>query len=117
MSPSEILIKLFDEVSKQLHIAQLSIPKKDFSKANDSLCKSREIIETISYSLDMNMPISENLRQMYNFISSQILQANVKKDTQIIDSILPLVKDLRDSFCEAQKTSRLEQQNAVRRSL
>jgi flagellar protein FliS len=113
MSSGEILVKLFDECVKQLNIGQRAILAKDYAKTNDSLSKTQEIIDTLSISLDMNYEISQQLRPMYTFLSQRVMQANMKKDAAIIAEVLPLLKELRGSFDEAQKLSRRPQYSAV----
>lgn len=113
MSSGELLIKLFDECIKQLRIAKLSIEKKDYAAVNDSLVKAQTIVNTLSSSLDMRIPLSHNLANMYGFLSRHIMQINMKKDTAMIDQCIPLLKDLRDAFDTAEKTSRMLQRQSA----
>ncbi|MDR2932630.1 MAG: flagellar export chaperone FliS [Oscillospiraceae bacterium] len=107
LAPGELLVKLFEEAIKQMHLARIAIEKKaDFSVANDCLNKAQTIVSTLTTSLDMRYPISADLRDMYIFIIKQIHTANLKKDTKMIEETIPLLKDLRDSFEQAEKISR-----------
>jgi flagellar protein FliS len=106
LSSGEILVKLFEECIKQLNIGQRALIEKDYGKSTPALSKAQEIIDTLSVSLDMRFPISSQLRPMYTFISQQIGQANLNKKEKQISDVLPLVKDLRESFDTAQKDSR-----------
>lgn len=106
LTPGELLIKLFDELSKQMTLAKIKINDKDYGAVNNALQKCQTIVNTLSSSLDMRYPISKELRSMYAFISGQLLQANLKKNAKIIEDCLPLVRDLRDSFDQADKISR-----------
>ena len=106
LSPGELLIKLYEEVIKQLTLAKIKIKQNDLSGANNALAKSQTIISTLADSLDMRYPISAELREMYIFIAQYLTQANIKKDIEMIDNCIPLVRDLRDSFEQAGKISR-----------
>ena len=114
LSSGEILVKLFEECTKQLTIGQRAMVKKDYPVSTNALSKAQEIIDTLSISLDMEFPISEQLRPMYTFISQQIGQANASKNDMQVAQIMPLVKDLRDSFDGAQKESRRPQYAGAR---
>lgn len=109
LAPGELLVKLFDEAIKQLRLSCIGLEKKDFGMVNDALNKTQTIITALASSLDMRYPISQELRDMYVFFVQQIHQANLKKDPAIVEEIIPLVKDLRDSFEQAEKISRKEQ--------
>lgn len=107
LAPGEILVKLYEQTIKMLNLSKISIERKDLAAANDALTKAQTIITTLESSLDMRFPISAELRNLYIYLAQQILKANLQKDTAIIDDCIPLVKDLRDSFEQADKLSRI----------
>ena len=109
MAPGELLVKLFDEMIKQCRLAVIHIEKKDLAAANDSLIKSQTIVSTLDSSLDMRYPVSKELHDFYVFFAKQLLRANMEKNIAVINDLLPLLKDLRDSFDQAEKQSRRKQ--------
>ena len=109
LGPGEILIKLYDELVKQMMIAKIKIDQDDFAAANLAFGKSQTIVTTLADSLDMQFPISGELRQLYIFFAKQLLDANLKKDVEIINDCIMLVKDLREAFSEANKITRRQQ--------
>ena len=109
MAPGELLVKLFDEMIKQCRLAVIHIEKKDLAAANDSLIKSQTIVSTLDSSLDMRYPVSKELHDFYVFFAKQLLKANMEKNVAVINDLLPLLKDLRDSFDQAEKQSRRKQ--------
>ncbi|MBQ8569289.1 MAG: flagellar protein FliS, partial [Oscillospiraceae bacterium] len=44
-----------------------------------------------------------NLAALYQYFRERLVQANVKKDPEILKEILPMITDLRDAFFEANK--------------
>jgi flagellar protein FliS len=113
LTPGEILVKLYEEMIKQLTLAKLKIDKKDFGAVHDCLTKCQAILATLSDSLDMRYPISADLRNLYIFLTKHILTANLKKDKKMVEDCIPIVRDLRDSFDEADKISRMSAAGAV----
>lgn len=106
LAPGELLIKLYEELIKQLTLAKIKIGQGDLGSANNALGKSQSIVGVLADSLDMRYPISNELREMYIFIAQHLLQANLKKDVKMIEDCIPLVRDLRDSFEQADKIHR-----------
>jgi len=47
--------------------------------------------------------ISKNLRALYNYMYKQLLEANTKKDTAILEECKSYLKDLRETWMEAMK--------------
>lgn len=113
MAPGEVLVKMFDELIKQCRIAIIAIGQKRFDTSNDALTKSQTILNTLATSLDMRYPISKQLKELYIFFAHQLLQANVRKNVRLIEQCIPLIKDLRDSFEQAEKISRMKQHTSM----
>ena len=109
LSPGEVLVKLYEELSKQMLVAIRAIERSDLATANDALIKTQSIISTLAASLDMRYPVSKQLRELYIFLAQQMMKANIQKDTMLIEQCIPLVKELRDSFEQADKINRRNQ--------
>ncbi len=106
MTKGELLILLFDEAIKKLNQSKLLIEYNDYESANISLEKTRKIFNHLIVTLDDKYQLSQDLADMYMFFNSQIIKAASMKSTKYIDDILPMVKDLRNTWAEADKISR-----------
>lgn len=100
LTPMEIVVKLYDEAEKQINIAIVSIDGKNYETANKCLQKSQDIVNALRSVLDMSIPISTQLDALYDFFNRQLVAANVKKDTQILKELLPMLAELRDAFSQ-----------------
>lgn len=106
MTRGELLILLYDEIIKKLNIGKILIEKEDYKEAEINLAKCRNIINHLIVSLDDKYEISKELKEMYFFFNREIIKASATKNSKIIDDILPLIKDLRNTWVEADKLSR-----------
>lgn len=106
MTKGELLILLFDEAIKKLNQSKLLMEHNDFNNANVSLEKTRKIFNHLIVTLDDKYQLSNELREMYMFFNSEIIKATSMKSTKYIDEILPLIKELRNTWAEADKISR-----------
>ncbi len=106
MTPGQMLIAVFDELIKQLKIAQISFEDNNLSEINRSLLKAQKIITELRTTLNFVYEISKNLNDIYNFLNRAIINANVKKDPSELDDVLQIVTELRDAFSEAEKSTR-----------
>ena len=100
LTPMEIVVKLYDEAEKQINIAIVSMDGKNYETANKCLQKSQDIVNALRSVLDMSIPISTQLDALYDFFNRQLIAANVKKDTQILKELLPMLAELRDAFSQ-----------------
>ncbi len=105
LSKGKVVIKLFEEASKQIKVGIFQIDREDSVKAYAAIAKAQKIISTLSQSLDMQYPISLELREMYDFIYGQLGQANVEKDKALLNDMWELVNELKVAFRQADSAS------------
>ena len=109
-SKEQLLLMLVDGSVKFVKIARQAILDRDIQKAHDNLIKTQDIFTELIISLDAAQAggWGEDLLKIYNFIKSELVRANIKKDLTIVDSIIPLIEDVRDTWNEAYKLSKKE---------
>lgn len=106
MTQGEMLTKLYDEVIKQMSGAKICLTEKDLSAVNNALQKAQRILFYLKSTLDFKYEISGNLDALYDFFIERTVQANLKKDAAILDEIIPMIEDLRDTFVQADRNAR-----------
>ena len=109
MTPVEVIIKMYSEIERQLAIAVCAIEEvKDIKKANDSLIKAQDLLGALRGALDMSVPISANLEELYKFFQQEAMKANFRKDATEIKKIIPMIADLRDAFTQISQMTKEE---------
>ena len=111
MTPVEVVIKLYNEIERQLAIAINCVEKNDrheFMKANEAFIKAENCIDALREALDMSIPISKELDSYYIFFYKEIVKANISKDCTEVKKIIPLVAELRDAFTQISQMTRSE---------
>lgn len=106
MTKGELLLLLFDEIIKKLNYSKILMENKDFDQADINLKKCKNIINHLIVSLDDKYELSGELTELYMFFNREITKASYSKNTKAIDDILPIIKDLRNTWAEADKISR-----------
>jgi len=106
MTQGEMLTKLFDEVIKQLNAVKQFHEEKDYEPANLASQKAQKILHYLDASLDFQYEVSNGLSALYDYFIRQLVQANLHKDNGIIDEILPMIVELRDTFIQADHNAR-----------
>lgn len=102
-TPEELTLMLYDGCIKFLNIAKYNIEKGDIEKSHNALIRAQDIVIELDSSLNMQYEISNNLRQLYNFVREKLIDANINKKVEPIDEALEIVSELRDTWKEAMK--------------
>ncbi|MDF2568109.1 MAG: fliS [Oscillospiraceae bacterium] len=107
-TPGELLLMLWNAEIKNIKIAVLNIKSGNLSEAHEKLIRAQDIVDELILSLDDRYEISKNLTNLYTFIKNELVLANLKKDSERLEAILPLVTEMRDTWEQANKISRMK---------
>lgn len=105
MTPGEMLILLYDEVIKRLKRAELLLAHGNYPAFEGEIARCQEIIYYLKKSLNRSYLVSENLMQLYDFFNYQLIRLNAGRKKEIIDELIPLISELRDTFRQASQIS------------
>lgn len=103
-SPERLMIMLFEGALKFVKLARKDIEEKNLAGANYNLTRAQDIITELDQSLDMSYDVSENLAGVYEFMYRQLVNANIKKDVQVLDIVESMLTELKDTWSQAYLT-------------
>ncbi|MFZ5968968.1 MAG: flagellar export chaperone FliS [Bacillota bacterium] len=105
-SPEELTLMLYEGMIKFINMAKLYIEEKNMEKAHHANVRAQDIVMELNVTLNMDYEISQNLRSLYSYMYRRLVDANVKKDTAILDEVLEIAAELRDAWKEAMKIAK-----------
>lgn len=106
-TPAELTLMLYEGAIKFCNIAMGAIEKKDYEKVNTNIQKARKIIVELQTTLDHKYPVAEDFDRIYDYIFHKLVQANIKKDPEILEEALVELRDLRDAWKEIMRTAKM----------
>ncbi|MGN8817165.1 flagellar export chaperone FliS [Oribacterium sp. HCP28S3_H8] len=100
MSQPELLLLCFDEAIRNLRKAQISLDDKEYEYFEASLQKTSRIIRYLTVTLEMNVPISADLKRLYNYINFDIgrLLAGRERRKDELPALIQILAELREGF-------------------
>ena len=105
-SPAELTLMLYEGAIKFCNIAILAIEEKDVEKAHTNIRKVEKIIDYLRQTLDMKYPVAEHFERIYTYLSQRLIEANMKKEKEILGEINSHLRTLRDPWKEVMKKGR-----------
>jgi len=99
-SEGQLIIMLYDGAIRFLRKAKTSMIEKDVEQSHEAITRARKIVLELMFSLDMEKgeDISRNLYELYFFLNQELIKANIKKDTVILDDCLEIITNLRTTW-------------------
>lgn len=105
-SPAELTLMLYEGALKFCNIAIVAVEQKDIEKAHIHIVKTHKVIDYLRQTLDMKYPVSEDFERMYSYLSQRLVQANVKKDKEILEEVAEHLRAIRDNWKEVMRINR-----------
>ncbi len=107
-TPEELTLMLYNGVIKFSKLAKMNMEENNIQETSNNLFKSQDIISELNGTLNMDYDICKELRSIYTFIREKLIDANIQKDIRILDDIIPLMEDMRDTWKEAMAVAKKE---------
>lgn len=108
-SKEQLLLMLVEGAVKFTKIARQAIVDKDIPRAHESLIRTQDIFIELMVSLDKTKgDWTNDLFDIYEFIKNKLIEANMTKNIEIVDEILPLIEDINNLWQDAYKKSKTQ---------
>lgn len=107
-SKEQLLLMLLDGAVRFSKIARQAIADKDVKKAHEFFIKTQNIFYELIISLDLAKAgdWGKDMVELYEFIIKRLSDANIKKDIKIVEEVIPLIEDVRETWNEAYNISK-----------
>ncbi len=106
--PEELTLMLYNGLVRFITQAKKAMEENEVNKSHENLIRAQDIIVEFQATLDMNIEISQSLMLLYDYLYRRLVEANLKKDTAIVDEVLGFAVQLRDTWDQAMKKAREE---------
>lgn len=97
-SPEELVLMLYNGIIRFIEEAKKAIEKKDYVAANNSIQRAQDIVTELMITLDMNYDISKNLYSLYDYMLRRLIDANIKKDVEILEEVREFAVELKETW-------------------
>ena len=105
-SPAELTLMLYEGAIKFCNIAIIAVEQKDIQKAHTNIQKTEKIIDYFRQTLDMSYPVAEDFERVYSYLGRRLVEANIKKDKEILEEVNTHLRSMRDTWKEVMKKSK-----------
>ncbi len=104
-SPAKLVELLYMKAIEVIDEAMELTDEKKYTEANEKLKRAQDIIMELNLSLDMEKggQIAQNLRALYNYMFQRLVEANVRKDKEIMKEVKGYLEELLDVWREVLK--------------
>lgn len=102
-SPAELTLMLYEGAIKFCNLAEMGIEQNDIQKAHTNIIKVQKIIDYLRQTLDMKYEVAQDFENIYSYLSQRLIEANIKKDLEILKEVNTHLHSVRDTWKEVMK--------------
>lgn len=99
-SPAELTLILYEGAIKFCNIAIIGLEQNDMEKTHNNIVKVENIIEEFQATLNHKYPVAEDFDKIYIYIYDLLIEANIKKDKELLERALDELRGMRDTWKE-----------------
>lgn len=112
-SPGELTLMLYNGCLKFLVKAKKAIDEKNIEGKNTNIQKAQAIINELMVTLDTDQDISKQMLSLYDYMQRRLMEANISNDISIIDEVIGLTTEFRDTWKQVIQITRQQQYSNI----
>jgi flagellar protein FliS len=105
-SPGELTLMLYNGCLKFIKLAKQGIENKKIEDKHTNIVKAQNIIRELMVTLNMDIEVSENMMQLYDYLLNRLIEANLQNDAGILEEVEGFVVEFRDTWKEVIQINR-----------
>jgi len=105
-SPGELTLMLYNGAIRFLKQTKQAMEQENLTEMQNNIRRTQDIIHELMATLNPDMELSQNLFSLYEFMNRHLLNAQLKKDPALVQDVIELMEDLRNTWSEAVKATR-----------
>ncbi len=101
-SQERLLIMLYEGAIKFINQGKLAFQDGKYDIGNECIKRAQDIVSELMSSLNFESgEVANNLFVLYEYIYHRLVQANIKKDTDILEEVIGMLNSLKETWVQA----------------
>ena len=111
LDQNKLIIMLYDGAIKNASFSVQYMESGEIEKVHDSLIKTKNIVTELLATLNMDQggEIAKNLKSLYSYMFSQLIEANMEKKSEPVLTVIDLLKELRGAWVQIKEKKKPEE--------
>lgn len=105
-TPAQLTLMLYDGAIKFCNLAIEGVENKDIQKAHTNIKKVEAIVAEFRATLNFKYPVAKDFDNVYEYMERRLLEANIKKDKEILEEVLGHLRTMRDTWVEVMRRAK-----------
>ncbi|WP_286885351.1 flagellar export chaperone FliS [Aneurinibacillus sp. UBA3580] len=104
--PEELVLMLYKGAVRFTNAAQKALAQGDMAAAHRYNIRVQDIVAELMGGLNMDIPVAKDLMKLYDFLLHRLIEANVKKDANMLEEVKGFFTEFVETWTEAIKIAK-----------
>lgn len=107
-TPGELTLMLYQGAVRFVKQAKQSMEHGDIQRTHQHIVRVQDIIQELIVTLNMDYEISQQLSSLYDYLNRRLIEANVKKDLDILNEVQGFLEEFQQVWNQAVKLAKAQ---------
>lgn len=105
-TPAELTLMLYNGAIRFVRQSKQALEHKELEKAHQANVRAQDIINELMVTLNMDVDLSKQLLQLYDYLRNRLIEANVQKDGEILNEVEEFLIQFKVTWEQAMKLAK-----------
>lgn len=106
--PEELTYMLYQGLVKFIRLSKLSLQNKNIPESHNNNIRAQDILIELMATLKKEYAVSDSLLPLYDYMKRRLIEANIKKNIEILEEVEGFAVELTETWFEAMKLAAKE---------
>ena len=106
--PEDLTFLLYQGVVKFIRLSKSALKNNNFEDSNNYNLRAQDILSELMVTLKKEYSVAEQLLTMYDYMKSRLIEANLNKNSEILDEVEGFAVELSDTWSTAMKQAKIK---------
>ncbi|WHZ05407.1 flagellar export chaperone FliS [Neobacillus sp. YX16] len=106
--PEDLTFMLYQGMVKFIRLSNIALQKNNFEESNKNNVRAQDILSELMVTLKKGYEVSDSLLSLYDFMKFRLIEANIKKSTEILEEVEGYAVELMETWATAMKQTKIK---------
>ncbi len=105
-SPEELTLMLYQGMVKFIRLSKMALQNNNMQECHRNNLKAQDILNELMVTLNKEYAVADSLLPMYDYMNRRLIEANLKKNIEILEEVEGFAAELTETWSTAMKLTK-----------
>jgi flagellar protein FliS len=105
-SPEELTLKLYQGMVKFIRLSKMALQNNNMEECHRYILRAQDILNELMVTLNKEYAVSDSLLPMYDYMNRRLIEANLKKNIELLEEVEGFAVELSETWSTAMKLNK-----------